>query len=366
LSNGTGGAYQIVNNNSATIISATVDGNSTTINVTNYNLSTDSNNCGAVGYTCVNGRTCDNGKCSPAWQTISTDNAPTPRWAGIYGSLEGKYVVSGGCLDDFSGISPEQSTYVYDPNNDSWSLLSTNLNIPRFGGAGITTPSGIFAFGGLTECMNGGSSTNTLEVLFSLDGNWTTINSPNAPNPKYATFPIWTGSEIFLYAGANWSSTSSDGAILIPGGSWKNISCPLSGCDRSGAFTYFYSKGMIHGWGGGNDPTRGILYDLDQDEWYDWLVPSNTPNFNNLQTSGNVRYADDGRRLFYLGSDLVWYIYDRVTEVWSTNNLTTPSGLCSDGQPVWTGSEIIVWSGNCNGTLSSVGARYQPPAPQNQ
>ena len=38
----------------------------------------------------------------------------------------------------------------------------------------------------------------------------------------------------------------------------------------------------------------------------------------------------------------------------------------SEGAAAWTGSELIMWSGMCGYTeFSTVGARYQPPAPTN-
>jgi hypothetical protein len=76
------------------------------------------------------------------------------------------------------------------------------------------------------------------------------------------------------------------------------------------------------------------------------------------------RFADDGRRIFFLTAANVVSVYDRKASSWLANDTAAmPSGFCVETAAAWTGSELVAWSGSCGGTPVSVGGRYQPAAP---
>jgi len=338
-----------------------------TFNIENYDLNTDVDNCGAVGYACVNGRSCNDGICVPAWQSINTYGAPTPRGVAGAGFVNGKYIFFGGCTE--YNLNPSESSGgVYDPDLDSWDILSP-LNEGRAQFSTVTTEDGVFVYGGIYVCFDGGTVGAGLEVIFNYDGNWTAV--PTNINANYSAAMTYTGYSLFLYGGQdNYSPYLNNAAIISLGSQGYNIQCELSNCERTGA-TAFMDHNIVHILGGNNSVSyfpSGLLYDLDAEQWYTWVLPENTPDFYSLKPfpSTPVRYVDDGRRLFYIGSDNVVYIYDRNSQTWITDNSDVPEGFCSEGAVAWTGSELIQYSGMCDfEVFSSIGARYQPPAPIN-
>jgi hypothetical protein len=77
----------------------------------------------------------------------------------------------------------------------------------------------------------------------------------------------------------------------------------------------------------------------------------------------NRRFVDDGQRLFYLKTMDLVTIYDKNSRKWTQDDAEMPLGFCVDAAAAWSGDELIAWSGYCDSVASSLGARYQPPAP---
>jgi hypothetical protein len=128
----------------------------------------------------------------------------------------------------------------------------------------------------------------------------------------------------------------------------------------------FVDGDHIRVWGGGpygNAPS-GLQYSAGTKAWSSWDLPANTPTLPK-------HYADDGRRIYFLSAtssacphSVEVLIYDRATSSWQPKDSSAaPDGLLADAPAAWVGSELIAWSGNCGSGASTVGARYQPPAP---
>jgi hypothetical protein len=319
-------------------------------------------NCGACGYACVNGRHCAAGRCSPAWQALSTDNAPTPRTAHAAGFVGTKYVVLGGSL--IVQGSAVSTSAAYDVSSNAWTHLAP-LNGARCAHQAVSTGDAILTFGGLTDCGNGTTIGPGLE-RFTLSNNtagmWSTINAANAPPNRYAFAATWTGNSLFVYGGGtNTQPAVASGALFSPSGStWSDASCALSGCERGGIYSTFRDGDVVRVWGGGpfGSAPAGLIYDLIGQSWSAWTVPEGTAEHL------AERFADDGRRIYFLkGMDVVT-VYDRRTSSWLANDTAAmPSGFCNEGAAAWTGSELVAWSGSCGGAPVSVGGRYQPAAP---
>lgn len=321
----------------------------------------DDENCGAEGYACVDGRTCIDSICSPAWITMETMGAPDARGAASAAFIDGKYVLMGGC--ETTSTDPALDTVVsYDISNDIWGSYPS-LNQARAQSVSVSTEAGIFVYGGLTTCFNGTAVGPGLEVSYGSDYAWSKITSDGEPSLRYDTSLSWTGDGLAVFGGSDASNaTLSTGAILKLGGPWKSIDCDLADCSYGGSFYSFYESNVVHVLG--DSLPNGQIYNLETRIWYDWVLPSGTPDFTTLSDGFPPSIGDDGQRIFQLANDGSVYIYDKTTRTWTNDTSSQPSGLCSEAAATWTGNELIAWGGYCSGILSSVGGRYQPPAPE--
>lgn len=326
----------------------------------------DDANCGACGYRCVNGRSCVDGRCTPAWQPIATADAPAPRHAHAASSLDGKFVTFGGTLAANGAGAAVNSGGIYDPVTDSWSPLGALVQA-RCYHAAVSTGTTLYAFGGLTDCGNGTTIGPGLEALSG--GAWATVSVAGELSGRYNLPAVWTGTQLFLYGGStNVNPAVASGGRFSPTGpSWTSADCALPACERGGDFGMFLDGNVVRVWGGGpyGSAPSGLQYDLALGTWSAWLLPSGTPTIPK-------RSADDGRRIYFLSPassgcppTVEVLIYDRRSSSWLASDASaTPAGLLPQAATAWVGAEMIAWSGNCGAGPSSVGGRYQPPAPR--
>lgn len=329
-------------------------------------LETDEANCGSIGYACLHGRECISAKCFPAWQEISSTDAPTPRVTASAATMGGKYVIFGGCTAlEVQGA--ERTGAAYDPSTDTWAPIADMVH-GRHAATAAATDTGISVFGGLETCWDASSSLNVLENISSTAGAWSApLIALGSPTARYNSSMIWTGEALFLYGGSDPNiPANSTGALYIPSGcsSWTDAACTVSGGQRGGAYSMFMDGTNVRVWGGGpfGNAPDGLTYDVAMNVWSSWTVPDGTPDLSSISV-GMPRFADDGRRLHFLASDSTVWTFDRTSNAWTNDTEAPPSGFCAEAPPSWVGGELIAYSGYCGDTMSSVGARYQPPAP---
>jgi hypothetical protein len=235
----------------------------------------------------------------------------------------------------------------------------------RLDGLEVSTGSSLVTFGGCSNCMYGDTALGSLEVFTPNAGmgTWSTVTG-TLPAPRYDFGSTWTGRAFFFYGGSNATGPAiASGALFNPANStWSDASCALVGCERGGYFTAFVDGAFIRVWGGGGygSGPAGLAFDTTGAGWANWTVPSGS------DAHLAERFADDGRRLYYLTTQDVVSIYDRKSSSWLANDTSPmPTNFSIEGATAWSGTELIAWSGSTSPSSPpvAVGGRYQPPAP---
>lgn len=317
-------------------------------------LSRDSANCGACGYFCLNGRTCERGRCTPAWLPMTTIGQPTEKDGTAAVGIGGKLLVTGGPCDVAPAVA---NSKLYDSKSDTW-MPTGPMKAARAQHIMVSTGTMVYAFGGLSNCLNGTTIGPGLEVFDPVAKTWTTVTAPNEPPPRYAFGMTWTGSEVFLYGGSG--GDTSGGRYNPSSAKWTDASCNLSGCARFNENLFAANRSVFMWDGTMGDALAGKQYDLTTGTWAPWSRPD-------VQLPGKA--PDDGRRIFVLSSagsgcaaTTTVTIYDRASgQQLLTESPPAPDGVVGATRIVWTGEEVIAWSGGCGAWPANGGGRYQPP-----
>lgn len=328
-------------------------------------LTDDPDNCGVEGYQCVGGRTCVSSRCSPSWIGMTTTGAPSARGMAAAGSINNKFIMTGGCESTTPYSSPSSTSYSYDPSLDSWSSFYS-IDAARSLHSMASSKNALFVVGGINNCYNGAATGPELEMFYAGNSSWITFSSANTPL-TYELSTVWTGKSLFTFGGAGngYPSTATATEFSLEDG-WKDISCPLSGCNRTGEFNAFMDGDNIRIMGGfnlyGNAP-NGLNYNLKSSRWNQWNIPATAPDFTTYTDHIPFKMADDGNRIFILSTTGTVFIYNKTTGYWTEDSTDpVPTGFCQEAATAWVGKELIAWGGFCAGVISSVGGRYQPPA----
>jgi len=250
------------------------------------------------------------------WTPTSTIGAPTGRnfhtaiWTGT------DMIVWGGA----DGNIGFKSGGRYNPITDSW--IKTNVTgapEARTAHAAIWTGTEMLVFGGsgvIHTWLNTGGRYNP-----STD-TWTATTATGAPSARELPSVVWTGDEMIVWGGGGATFDTNTGGRYNPAtDTWKPTSTTNAPAARNWAASAWTGSKMLI-WGG---------------QTYD----------------GSYTYHQDGG------------LYDPATDKWTSTSLNgAPTGRGWFGY-VWTGSDLIVWSGCvtqgtfCTGATVT-GGRYNP------
>jgi hypothetical protein len=189
---------------------------------------------------------------------------------------------------------------------------------------------------------------------------WAATNTVNAPAAREGHTVVWTGSEMIVWGGTNFSTYLNTGGRYNPSAdSWTATSTTNAPSARTGHTAVWTGTEMIV-WGGSGNSTGG-KYNPMTDSW-------------TATTTTNAPTGRDGHKAVWTGSEMiVWggvgnsgYLntggkYNPSMDTWAaTSTINAPTARASH-TAVWTGTEMIVWGGSISGpTFFNTGGRYNP------
>jgi N-acetylneuraminic acid mutarotase len=295
------------------------------------------------------------------WTPISTSNAPSARdshtavwtgsvmvvWGGhFYANQSDGYVRTGGR---------------YNPTTDTWTPTSiTDAPGARSHHSFIWTGSSIVVWGGRASGSplgNGGRYNPVTDI-------WTLVSTSGAPSPRTSHAAVWTGSSMIVWGGDN-----STPVFPVAGGRYNPVTDTWSAASTTGTptgrsqHTAVWTGSLMLVWGG-SSPTGG-RYDPVNDSWTP-MRPTGGPwasKYHSTVWTGSLMvvwggYNESANAPFNTGGR-----YDPAIDNWTP---TSVGSQFNDPRPrvyhtaVWTGMEMLVWSGYDGNNHSSSGDRYNP------
>jgi hypothetical protein len=236
---------------------------------------------------------------------------------------------------------------------DAWAATST-VNAPsaRDLHTAVWTGSEMIVWGG----TNFSSYLNTGAKYNPSTDSWTATSTTSAPSARARHTAVWTGSEMIVWGG---SGDSTGGKYNPITDSWTATSTSNAPSGRSYHTAVWTGSEMIV-WGGGNYLSTGGKYNPGMDTW----AATNTVNapaarrFHSAVWTGSEMIVWGGFDGSYLNTG---GRYNPGTDSWAATNTTNaPAGRTSH-TAVWTDSEMIVWGGGISGpTDFNTGGRYNP------
>ena len=249
------------------------------------------------------------------WFAVSMDGAPSPRSGAQAVWTDARVLVWGGA--NFSSRVACQDVLcadggVYDPSSDSWGPISS-APIGRASHSEVWTGANMIVFGGqrTIDYLVGGD-TYALET-----DSWRTLPEDGAPHSRARHVAAWTGSEMLI---------------------WGGVGCPTDAC------------------------SDGAAYNPETDDWRPITqvgAPSGRLDAASVWTGSQLLvWGGDARAPIGLLADGA--AYDPVADTWQPLPRLDGFDARSLAATVWTGSEMIVWGGNCRGGPCTDGAAFRP------
>jgi N-acetylneuraminic acid mutarotase len=298
------------------------------------------------------------------WVATSTTNAPSPRDAHTAVWTGSEMIVWGGTSGDNTGGR-------YNPGTNSWTATSTtNAPSQRYYHTAVWTGTEMIVWGGYQyppgTVVNTGGRYNP-----SADA-WTATSTTNAPTARYLHTAVWSGSEMIVWGGvdATPSSLNTGGRYNPSTDAWTATTTTNAPSARE-LHTVVWTGSEMVVWGGsagGPSLNTGSRYHPGTDSWAATSttnVPSSRYHHavvwsgSEMIVWGGFHYEPPGIFVNTGGR------YNPNADAWTATSTTNAPTARSYPTAVWSGSEMIAWSGeDLAGNYLNTGGRYcaQPPA----
>jgi N-acetylneuraminic acid mutarotase len=279
------------------------------------------------------------------WTATTTVNAPEPRTTRTAVWTGSEMIIWGG--GSFNGGLNTGGRY--DPALDTWTATSTT-NTPEARGSQSTVWTGteLIIWGGLTSA---GQFLNTGGRYNPISDSWTPTSTTNPPAARATHTAVWTGSEMIIWGGTGCGGNCNlnSGGRYNPGtDSWtttSTVNAPAARWDHRAVWT---GNQMIV-WGGSNDINylhTGGRYSPATDSW----MPTGLVNVP-LGRIANTAVWSGSEMIVWGGVDETdndcntGGRYNPSMDSWTGTNLGNAPSPRDSHTAVWTGSEMIVWGG---------------------
>jgi len=249
---------------------------------------------------------------APPWRSGSPDHNLSARFGHSAIWSGNAWIIWGGTLG--AGVY-SRSGALYLPESDQWQTVS-DLDAPaaRSGHTAVWSGESMIIWGGFgaTAYTNDGGRFRVA------NSSWSDLSVTGSPAGREGHIAVWTGSQMLVWGGLNYSGLLGDGALYDPAlDTWVTLTLPSRPEARMGA-TAVWAEDRLLIWGG----------------------------------QGADGFLNSGAQLTFdaSGSPLAWQPISRIG---------APTAR-SEHTAVWSGSRMIIWGGQSNGTVFADGALYDP------
>ncbi|HYQ02240.1 MAG TPA: hypothetical protein VER96_26375 [Polyangiaceae bacterium] len=286
-----------------------------------------------------------------------TVGATTPAFAWT-GS---KLIVWGGIgLDtETSSCAPCGGGGIYDPKTDSWRALSS-VGAPRARSwnAAVWTGTDFLTWGGLFFPPQV-SAADQVGAMYNPEKDaWQKVSTAGQPAWRAHHVLAWTGREALVWGGANAENVRlCDGGRFDPAQNvWRSISLEGAAQGCIGSASVWTGEELLV-WGGSNAgsaspelTSTGAAYNPDTDSWR----PISNVGAPPLRSNPATVWTGQEMIVYSGNTEADVRAYDPASDHWRSLSAHGAPGFHAAGDAVWTGSEMLVWGApDCE-----VGGRY--------
>ena len=320
---------------------------------------------------------------SDTWAATSRSNAPAGRdthvavWTGSLMLIWGGYSAAGGAaLGNGSA---------YNPSTDIWTDMSASVLSPRADSSFVWTGARLIIWGGRDNQFD-------QNATFWRDGakynpsadTWVAISTNSTPGYKAGANAVWTGTEMLVWGGLGFEASGPPILQLSQVGARYNSSADTwSPMTTNGAPAARQSHTAVWGgnrmiiWGGRAadfftgpfDINSGGRYDPTANSWAG-TASSGAPNARHNHTAvwtgsrmivfGGEDEEENPRTLTFFADGSRYEVTNNTWAATSAALAGAEPGQREGATAVWTGTEMIVWGGEYQGTSLRSGGRYDP------
>jgi N-acetylneuraminic acid mutarotase len=214
---------------------------------------------------------------------------------------------------------------------------------------------------------NGQYKLPEIPLLSCTDDTWTAISATDAPDGRIDYTAVWTGSEMIVWGGFNFSPPyflSSGGRYNPATDTWSSTDITKAPNARDFHTAVWTGTEMIV-WGGytnGDDLNTGGRYNPAADMW-------------TATATINAPIGRESHTAVWTGTEMIVWggvgcgsncllntggRYNPATDSWTATTIANAPRNRFTHTTVWTGTEMVVWGGSDRTNYLHTGGRYDP------